>query len=109
MEKLPDLKELPENMLEIKEDRSEISLQDLIDNFYTQSLQDDSSEQTSNFKFTFKANTIMGKVSKETRREQRYNANLHKLFLKAQKEINANEQYGRNLCPSDKENPGTLS
>ena len=35
MEKLPDLKELPENMLEIKEDRSEISLQDLIDNFYT--------------------------------------------------------------------------
>lgn len=38
MEKLPDLKELPENMLEIKEDRSEISLQDLIDNFYTQSL-----------------------------------------------------------------------
>ena len=40
MEKLPDLKELPENMSEIKEDRSEISLQDLIDNFYTQSLQD---------------------------------------------------------------------
>lgn len=35
MEKLPDLKELPKNMLEIKEDRSEISLQDLIDNFYT--------------------------------------------------------------------------
>ena len=35
MEKLPDLKELPENMSEIKEDRSEISLQDLIDNFYT--------------------------------------------------------------------------
>ena len=35
MGKLPDLKELPENMLEIKEDRSEISLQDLIDNFYT--------------------------------------------------------------------------
>ena len=33
----------------------------------------------------------MGKVSKETRREQRYNANLHKIFLKAQKEINANE------------------
>ena len=38
MEKLPDLKELPENMSEIKEDRSEISLQDLIDNFYTQIL-----------------------------------------------------------------------
>ena len=35
MEKLPDLKELPENMSEIKEDRSEISLKDLIDNFYT--------------------------------------------------------------------------
>ena len=35
MEKLPDLKELPKNMSEIKEDRSEISLQDLIDNFYT--------------------------------------------------------------------------
>lgn len=35
MEKLPDLKELSENMSEIKEDRSEISLQDLIDNFYT--------------------------------------------------------------------------
>lgn len=35
MEKLSYLKELPENMLEIKEDRSEISLQDLIDNFYT--------------------------------------------------------------------------
>ena len=34
MKKLPDLKELPENMSEIKEDRSEISLQDLIDNFY---------------------------------------------------------------------------
>ena len=44
----------------------------------------------------------MKKVSKETKREQRYNANLHKIFLKAQKEINANEQYGRNLCPSDK-------
>ena len=28
-------KKLPENMLEIKEDRSEISLKDLIDNFYT--------------------------------------------------------------------------
>ena len=41
-------------------------------------------------KFTFKANTIMGKVSKETRREQRYNANLHNLFVKAQEEI-ANE------------------
>lgn len=35
MKKLEDLKELPENMLEIKEDRSEISLKDLIDNFYT--------------------------------------------------------------------------
>ena len=34
MKKLPDLKELPENMLEIKEDISEISLQDFIDNFY---------------------------------------------------------------------------
>ena len=34
---------------------------------------------------------IMKKASKETRREQRYNANLHKLFLEAQKEINANE------------------
>ena len=107
MEKLPDLKELPENMLEIKEDRSEISLQDLIDNFYTQSLQDDSSEQTSIFKFTFKANTIMGKVSKETRREQRYNANLHNLFVKAQEEI-ANEQYRRNLCPSHQKDTGTL-
>ena len=31
----------------------------------------------------------MGKVSKETRREQRYNANLHNIFVKAQKEINA--------------------
>lgn len=41
MEKLPDLKELPENISEIKKDRSEISLQDLIDNFYAQSLQDD--------------------------------------------------------------------
>ena len=35
MKKLEDLSELPENMLEIKEDRSEISLKDLIDNFYT--------------------------------------------------------------------------
>ena len=51
----------------------------------------------------------MKKVSKETKREQRYNANLHNIFVKAQKEINANEQYGRNLCPSDKQNPGTLS
>lgn len=34
MKKLPDLKKMPENMLEIKEDRSEISLQELIDNFY---------------------------------------------------------------------------
>ena len=34
MKKLPDLKELSENILEIKEDRSKISLQDLIDNFY---------------------------------------------------------------------------
>ena len=33
----------------------------------------------------------MKKVSKETKREQRYNANLHKIFLKAQKEINANK------------------
>lgn len=33
MKKLPDLKELQEN-IEIKKDRSEISLQDLIDNFY---------------------------------------------------------------------------
>ena len=33
----------------------------------------------------------MEKVSKETRREQRYNANLHNIFVKAQKEINANE------------------
>ena len=33
----------------------------------------------------------MKKVSKETKREQLYNANLHKIFLKAQKEINANE------------------
>lgn len=32
----------------------------------------------------------MGKVSKETKREQRYNANLHYIFVKAQKEI-ANE------------------
>ena len=44
----------------------------------------------------------MKKASKETKREQRYNANLHNIFVKAQKEINANEQYGRNLCPSDK-------
>ena len=51
----------------------------------------------------------MKKVSKETKREQRYNANLHKIFLKAQKEINANEQYGRNLCASNKKNTGTLS
>ena len=51
----------------------------------------------------------MKKASKETKREQRYNANLHNIFVKAQKEINANEQYGRNLCPSDKKNPGTLS
>ena len=49
----------------------------------------------------------MGKVSKETRREQRYNASLHKLFVKAQEEI-ANEQYGRNLCASNKKNTGTL-
>ena len=41
----------------------------------------------------------MGKVSKETKREQRYNANLHNIFVKAQEEI-ANKQYGRNLCPS---------
>lgn len=34
MKKLPYLKEIPENMLKIKEDRSEISLQDLINNFY---------------------------------------------------------------------------
>ena len=51
----------------------------------------------------------MKKVSKETKREQRYNANLHNIFVKAQKEINANKQYGRNLCPSDKKNPGALS
>ena len=31
--------------------------------------------------------TIMGKVSKETKREQRYNANLHNIFVKAQEEI----------------------
>ena len=43
--------------------------------------------KNSSKKFTFKANTIMGKVSKETRREQRYNANLHNLFVKAQEEI----------------------
>ena len=36
----------------------------------------------------------MEKVSKETRREHRYNANLHNIFVKIQKEINANEQYG---------------
>ena len=34
MKKLPDLKELSENISKIKEDRSEISLQDLINNFY---------------------------------------------------------------------------
>lgn len=34
MKKLPDLKELPENILKIKEDKSEINLQNLIDNFY---------------------------------------------------------------------------
>ena len=33
----------------------------------------------------------MKKASKETKKEQLYNSNLHKLFLKAQKEINANE------------------
>ena len=58
-------------------------------------------EQTSNFKFTFKANTIMKKVSKETKREQRYNANLHNIFVKAQEEI-ANKQYGQkqNFSPT---------
>ena len=49
----------------------------------------------------------MGKVSKETRKEQRYNANLHNLFVKAQEEI-VNEQYGRNLCPSHQKDTGTL-
>ena len=49
----------------------------------------------------------MGKVSKETRREQRYNANLHNLFVKAQEEI-ANEQYRRNLCPSYQKDTGAL-
>ena len=34
MKKLPDLKKLSENVLEIKEDKSEISLQDFINNFY---------------------------------------------------------------------------
>lgn len=34
MKNLPDLKELPENILKIKEDRSEISLHDLVNNFY---------------------------------------------------------------------------
>ena len=34
MKKLPDFKKLPENILEIKEDMSEISLQDFIDDFY---------------------------------------------------------------------------
>ena len=29
----------------------------------------------------------MEKVSKETKREQRYNANLHNIFVKAQEEI----------------------
>ena len=29
----------------------------------------------------------MRKVSKETKKEQRYNANLHNIFVKAQKEI----------------------
>lgn len=29
----------------------------------------------------------MEKVSKETKREHRYNANLHNIFVKAQKEI----------------------
>lgn len=38
-------------------------------------------------KSTFKINTTMKKVSKETRREQRYNANLHNIFVKAQREI----------------------
>ena len=49
----------------------------------------------------------MGKVSKETKREQRYNANLHNIFVKAQEEI-ANKQYGRNLCPSYQKDTGTL-
>ena len=34
MKKLPDLKKIPKNMLEIKKNKSEISLQDLINNFY---------------------------------------------------------------------------
>ena len=34
MKKLSDLKKLPENMLKIKKDMSEISLQELINNFY---------------------------------------------------------------------------
>lgn len=29
----------------------------------------------------------MKKASKETKREQRYNANLHNIFVKAQREI----------------------
>ena len=33
----------------------------------------------------------MKKASKETKREQRYNASLHNIFVKAQKEINAKE------------------
>ena len=49
----------------------------------------------------------MKKASKETKKEQRYNANLHNIFVKAQGEI-ANEQYGRNLCASNKKNTGTL-
>ena len=36
----------------------------------------------------------MKKVSKETKREKRYNARLNNIFVKAQKDINANEQYG---------------
>ena len=49
----------------------------------------------------------MKKASKETKREQRYNANLHNIFVKAQEEI-ANEQYRRNLCPSHQKDTGTL-
>ena len=57
------------------------------DSLERQALSNQREDNKNSSKLTFKANTIMGKVSKETRREQRYNANLHNLFVKAQEEI----------------------
>ena len=47
-------------------------------------------QNNKSIKTTITTASTMKKVSKETRREQRYNTNLHNLFVKAQKEI-ANE------------------